>query len=65
MSFTIDWADIPLTPRKNFCDKYVRPYTDLSVFRAELVKFHCEYTSDYLAIFESEAYYTWFVLRWS
>ncbi len=65
MSFTIDWRAIPLTPRKKFCDKYVHPYNDLIVFKAELAKFHCEYTSDKLVIFESEAHYTWFLLRYS
>lgn len=64
MSFTIEWPSIPYDVRRKFCAAYPVPI-NMNIFKAELAKFHCEYTSDNLAIFESEAYYTWFVLRWS
>jgi hypothetical protein len=65
MSFTINYTDMPGSIRKQLAVRYIYPYDNLDLFRVELAKFHCEYTDDNKVIFESEAHYTWFVLRWS
>ena len=69
MSFSIIWSDVPERVRTNVVRYTIldRPYTSdhyLLPFREELAKFNAIYVQENTAIFESEAHYNWFILRW-
>ena len=70
VKYKIRWFELPSKLRNKFCKEFIFDKTDhgsgnLKYFREELAKFNCEYTSNNEVIFENEAYYTWFIMRWS
>lgn len=72
MSFTINWGDIPVSPRTKVINYTIldSPHSAeiaeyLIRLDKELAKFNAIYDQNDTAIFESEAHYNWFLLRWS
>ena len=64
MSYIVDWHDLPRTFRDKMWLYFEVRKSYPELLNLALIKHNCGYNNN-TAIFESEAHYTWFVLRWS
>lgn len=67
MTFIINWENIPINVRQKITKVCILESSDFGIsgLHKELAKFNCVYNNRNQAIFESETYYTWFLLKWS
>lgn len=66
MTFVINWTDIPTNVRKKITKVCILESSEFGIsgLHSELAKFNCVYNNRNQAIFESEAHYNWFLIKW-